>query len=619
MQVSLSCHRVALEAAIKGLPTVDDGQWSIPAETLKAAGLQDDVEAARRFVLKFALWAREAVSRLPPAPPAAFEATDFNDYYKIVMSRVQLLYGQATSGQPLTADAASSLPLACFQTQLRRRPQFKKAGENSCSTIFDVDRSYTPRGGVRAVGSFEASKAAFRKALTAVGARKFSASTLRQLIAARGPKAAGIEDSLAPLNEVWIEALDGRCLFRLLEEGAEFSGGESDVVEVKLVTDGGVATMLAQGPWFRVTFCETPLLQCMSQFFTDTICAEGDEGAEAWCREAMMNFATTAHQVERTCPHDSFSLFSGRRTPHPDFHLLQHMYLCEALGGMTTSSLFASRVLSPAGIPQQLVGTLAHEGPMGFMATHPELDGRLPLSSLLWHLLFWGTTSNKTILPDGHGSSIFKAMLDDLGLSADVSMARQDSGTLARFAQIFPTTKKMASEIENFGDVTDALGLGYVAFGAGGFFGEKRRVNGPEFSLAAKLTKATYRDADGRVQVGFAAKLGDCSENDNGSWAEHDAEAKLPAKFIVSSETDRASMWRRMLAYGACGDAWFDATLSGAAPSRLVRKSEGLQLASTLRKLMRSPAMSTPACAKMVERLSSLTERIEAAAASLDG
>lgn len=94
-------------------------------------------------------------------------------------------------------------------------------------------------------------------------------------------------------------------------------------------------------------------------------------------------------------------------------------------------------------------------------------------------------------------------------------MARQDSGKLARFAAIFSTTRKMASEIENFGDVEEALGLGYIAFGAGGFFGEKRRAF-TEFSLAAKITKATSIAPDGEVRVGFAAKLGDCSENATG-------------------------------------------------------------------------------------------------------
>jgi len=601
---------------VASLPTADDGTWVVPNETLAAAGLQDDVQAARRFIIKFALWARDAISRLPPAPAAEYEATDFNDYYKLVMSRVQLIYTQASARRQI--GDVGPLPLACFQTQLRRRPQFKKNGEDSCSTVFDESSSRTPKAGVADVGSFESSRAAFRTALAAVGARRFSAATLRQLISERSPKAAAIEESLSPANEAWIKALDGRPLFRLLDEDADFSCGED--VEVKLVTEGGIATMLAQGPWFRVTFCETPLLQCMSQFFTDTICTEGDDGCEAWCREALMNFATTSHQVVRMCPHDSFSLFSGRRAPNPDFHLLQHMYLAEQLGGMATSSLFAGRVLGGASMPQQLIGTLAHEGPMGFMCLHSELDGSVPLSSLLWHLLFWSTTSNHTILPDGHGSAVFKAMLDDLGLADDVAMARQDSGRLPRFAQIFSRTKKMASEIEVFGDVTEAMALGYVGFGAGGFFGEKRRVAGPEFSLAAKLTKAIYTDASGDRVVGFAAKLGDCSENGAGSWAEHDVHAKLPTKFIVSSETDRAAMFRKMLDYGARGDAWFDATSAGGGPpEHLVRKGEALRLVGTMREIASSPTLTPAPFAPMVERLTRFAERIEAAAATLDG
>lgn len=606
-------HRAALEAAIAAMPSVDDDSWEVPAPTLKAAGMQDDVATARKAVLQFAMWAREAITRLPHAPPTAFEATDFNDYYKIVMSRVQFVYAQAQAGTP--ADQAPSMPLCSFQTQLRRRPVFRKAGEESCSCVFDVTGSYTPRGSIKQVGSFESSSAALRQALTAVGARTFTAETLRGLLRDRAPKAAGIEDSLTPTNDAWIAALDGRALFTLLPEGADFSNG--DDVEVKIIVDGGVATFLANGPWFRVTFCETPLLQCMSQFFTDSVCSVGDDDGAAWCREAMCNFATTAHHVKAATPEGAFSLFSGRRAPHPPFHLLQHMYLKEVLGGMATSSLFAGRVLGKADMPQPLIGTLAHEGPMGFMCLHPELDERLPLSSLLWHLLFWGMTANHTVLPDGHGSATFKAMLTDLGLVEQVAMARQDSGKLARFAAIFSTTRKMASEIENFGDVEEALGLGYIAFGAGGFFGEKRRAF-TEFSLAAKITKATSIAPDGEVRVGFAAKLGDCSENATGSWAEYNADSALPAKFIVSPEADRMGMWRRMLAYGAKGDAWFDAQTAGESPKPLVKKAEAMALAAALRKLATSPAMAGDAYSAMTGRISALAETVEGAAEALE-
>ena len=67
-------------------------------------------------------------------------------------------------------------------------------------------------------------------------------------MADRAPKAAGIEDSLSPLNDAWSSALDGKPLFTLLEKGADFNNGEE--VEVRLVTDDkGVMTILAQGPW----------------------------------------------------------------------------------------------------------------------------------------------------------------------------------------------------------------------------------------------------------------------------------------------------------------------------------------------------------------------------------
>ena len=330
-----------------------------------------------------------------------------------------------------------------------------------------------------------------------------------------------------------------------------------------------------------------------------------------------MNFATTIHNVDRTCPAGAFSLFSGRRTPHPPFHLLQHMYINEQLGGMATSSLFAGRTLGAAGMPQQLIGTLAHEGPMGFMCLHPELDGNLPMSSLLWHLLFWGLTSNHTILPDGHGSATFKAMLTDLGLLDDVFMARQDSGYLKRFAQIYAKTNKMASEIENFADVTEALSLGYVAFGAGGFFGEKRRVTTPEFSLAAKLTKAFSNDSTGKRVVGYAGKLGDCSDTPSGSWADYVVSEKLPAKFIVSADTDRQAMWRRMLEYARKGDAWYDGGGSEGAQTPLTTQADAAALAATIRSLCASPALSAAQYSAMADRLNSFAKRIETAAASL--
>ena len=47
-----------------------------------------------------------------------------------------------------------------------------------------------------------------------------------------------------------------------------------------------------------------------------------------------------------------------------------------------------------------------------------------------------GFLANATVLPAGYGSAASKARLVDLGLLPLVSMARQDSGRLARFAAV---------------------------------------------------------------------------------------------------------------------------------------------------------------------------------------
>ena len=303
-----------------------------------------------------------------------------------------------------------------------------------------------------------------------------------------------MEESLQPVNEAWVSRLAGAPLFELLDEGADFSAG--DAVQVKLVLQDGQVVLLAQGPWFKVTFAETSILQCMAQFMTERMVEAGDQDGVGWCRHALMTFAVSAHCVQERV-HDTrkglVTLFAGRRAPHPELHALQHMYLAQLWPRFATSSLFAARVLPGV----QVAGTWAHEGPMAFMALEPQLDARLPVSSVLWTLLFWASTSNCTVLSDGFGSATYKHMLADLGLLADVTMARQDSGALSRYAAIWPDTRRMASEIENYADIAEAMRCGFEHFGAGGFFGEKRR-GVVEFSIAAKITTAYRLDAAGQ-------------------------------------------------------------------------------------------------------------------------
>ena len=425
-----------------------------------------------------------------------------------------------------------------------------------------------------------------------------------------------MEESLQPVNEAWVSRLAGAPLFELLDEGADFSAG--DAVQVKLVLQDGQVVLLAQGPWFKVTFAETSILQCMAQFMTERMVEAGDQDGVGWCRNALMTFAVSAHCVQQRV-HETrkglVTLFAGRRAPHPELHALQHMYLTQLWPRFATSSLFAARVLPGV----QLAGTWAHEGPMAFMALEPQLDARLPVSSVLWTLLFWASTSNCTVLSDGFGSATYKHMLSDLGLLADVAMARQDSGALGRFAAIWPDTRRMASEIENYADIAEAMRCGFEHFGAGGFFGEKRR-GVVEFSIAAKITTAFRRDASGAQQEGHAGKLGDMSGG-SGSWADFSEEAhgaKARAKFIAPLGADpalRDAMFGTMKGWAAAGDAMHDRTARGLAASPLLVRADAARLAARLREIAGAGSMG--ACAKIRDALLGYAARVDAAAAAL--
>lgn len=571
----------ALLAAVELLPSNGD-DFDVGAKTLASASLSDDESTAKAFLRNFAAWARAYAPTVPDI--TVFEATDYQDYYKLVMSRVQYIYARCT-------DDVADGPLATFQTHLRRNPQFTSpTGDTRTLCVLDLEPNTTPAP----AGCYTQVDANFREALAAVGARRFRAQTLRQLLASRCTKAGLIEDSLGGMTEDWIAALDGTRLFTLLSPGEDFTNGKR--CEVKIVIYHGHAVVLARGPWWRVTFVETTVLQCICQFMTDELNARSEDGAVGWHSEALASFALWAHQVERKVhgpKRATVTLFSGRRAPSPCFHLLQHMYLSTLWGqGFATSSCLAARVLAPLGRPQELHGTSAHEGPMAFMALCSELDSTVPVSSMLWTILFWAATSNTSVLPDTFGSATFKQMLSDVGLLDEVSAARQDSGRLDRFKEIFAPFPCMASEVGKFSDIEDGMALGYVGFGVGGALGERRREN-KEMSIVMKLVEVVRVDrATGAPLVTFAGKLGDCSAG-GGSWARYDERedgGKARGKFITSMGADGVAMWERLFRWASAGDRQHDAGVSAA----LVPRADALALAVAVRRIASAAWLCQP-------------------------
>eukprot|EP00965_Chrysotila_dentata_P185232 6114472-Pleurochrysis_carterae.AAC.5 len=368
----------ALMAAVAALPSTKDG-WEIPAAILKHAGLEDDVPRAKAYVLAFAQWAKSAVNSLPDMTSVSFEATDFNDYYKVVMSRIQYMYACAE-------DSTAQFPQCCFQSQIRRPPAFMKGGHMTTLRVFESAASSA------GVGCFADVEVQYRRELRVVGERRFRATTLRTLLscAAPGPFEQ-IEARLSEVTEGWIAQLDGRSLFTLLDAGESFSPG--DDVQVRIEEQDGRAVVLAQGPWFRVTFVETAMLQHMATFMTQAVCTQGDASWDVWCREALLALALTVTRVQEEVHaprRGAVAFFSGRRAPHVGFHLLQHLYMRHLHEEWRTASLVAARLLTGV----RLVGTWAHEGPMAMHALRgDDLDARLPISSLFWMLLFWAGAS----------------------------------------------------------------------------------------------------------------------------------------------------------------------------------------------------------------------------------
>lgn len=202
--------------------------------------------------------------------------------------------------------------------------------------------------------------------------------------------------------------------------------------------------------------------------------------------------------------------------------------------------------------------------------------------------------------------------------------------------------------------VLEGLELGYVAFGIGGALGERRRTY-TEFSLAAKVTRATYTAPDGQQCIGYAGKLGDFGLL-SGSWADYvpaQHEALAKPKAIVSEETDGQAMYdsansipsvysqlaadiypalasrhlplrtpfacalrfNKFVAYASAGDAKHDREAKGEYPPPLLTREDALALVATLHRIGGSDGFSS--YPEIRTKLLGFASKVEAAAGAL--
>lgn len=314
----------------------------------------------------------------------------------------------------------------------------------------------------------------------------------------------------------------------------------------------------AMGPWGRSTYLETTMMQAVYAVALRHHLREQQKTYGQWLYEAMFRCHLSMRDTQTECPNISGALFSGRRTGHHVFTLLQVLYLSRFQTGegevgkcIGTSSVDAwytlvhqlgfRNIVPPA-------GTHAHELSMVFASLFSQLDkiqAGVPFSQALSHALYYtlvhqGHPAPMPMLTDTLGSQACMLALasswllkmengaqteESIRVLSTMTSARQDSGKLDDFKALMdlyksspeglmnPKLGMMASEIDDCDTMIQAHLLGYLLYGAGGYFGDSEkawRTTIKKFS--ASMAVKAVRVFVGPVKQPSPLKLGD-SEN----------------------------------------------------------------------------------------------------------
>ena len=314
----------------------------------------------------------------------------------------------------------------------------------------------------------------------------------------------------------------------------------------------------AMGPWGKSTFLETTMMQAVYKVALQHHLREEKKSYGQWLYEAMFRCHLSMRHTQIECPRISGALFSGRRTGDHALTLLQVLYLSRFQTGeggvgkcIGTSSVDAwytlvhqlgfRNIVPPA-------GTHAHELSMVFASLFPQLDkiqAGVPFSQALSHALYYtlvhqGHPAPMPMLTDTLGSQACMLALasswlrkmengaqteESIRVLSVMTSARQDSGELDAFKALMDIYKSsldglmkqtlgmMASEIDDSDTMIQAHLLGYLLYGAGGYFGDSEkawRTTIKKFS--ASMAVKAVRVFVGPVEQPSPLKLGD-SEN----------------------------------------------------------------------------------------------------------
>jgi len=335
----------------------------------------------------------------------------------------------------------------------------------------------------------------------------------------------------------------------------------------------------ATGPWHRVTWLETSMMQCVYDvLLRDRKRQEygtSDDGdwypkwlAEAFCRCTRSVAAAVESGLKG-------ALFTGRRTGGLSLMMIQGMYTQAAFKTsegqsmmLGSSSVTACYYSLQAGVPAELVpapaGTHAHELSMVISAILGEVDDKagMPLAQVIGHILYFYKSRPQgdvkevarralmPMLPDTLGTNAFMktasklkvpvgAHMGDTVLSV-IGAARQDSGSLEQFKQICEQFDfkgpLMASEIETADDLFKARDNGYKLFGAGGYMGDSEKAwdkSKANISMACKVLRVYVEGTKVKSEY-TPTKTGETSQSGMIKEGKFEADGHLSAAEIAA-------------------------------------------------------------------------------------
>lgn len=317
----------------------------------------------------------------------------------------------------------------------------------------------------------------------------------------------------------------------------------------------GVHFIEATGPWHRVSWLETTMMQCVYEAKLRYDLAKKGKTYREWLYGALLRCGKSiayTRMIQAAFPATGIkpALFTGRRTGGLMFIVLQNFFFADhfkqagplfngAVAGLSagdqkatlslgTSSCDSWYILKKLNLPcLNPAGTHAHELSMVSSVLYPQMDQNdqhLPLTQIVGHYMYSKLTWEKTgkagpmpMLPDTLGTRAFMKAANYVKLEDGkpfislISSARQDSGNLkdfkANMAEYGYTGGMMASEIDETSTLLEAAEQGYASFGAGGFFGDSEKVwgnrNASSNSMAVKAVRVQYSNKGGQPIAGI--------------------------------------------------------------------------------------------------------------------